>query len=74
MDKLFLGKPLHWALLVAVVAGFWVLGGARLHVTGFNLFVGLVAITAVALVALVWVTSSATEQVTRDPIPAPEDE
>ena len=74
MGGLFLGKPLHWAALVAAAIGLAAVGDARLHVTGFNVFIALVGLVAVVLVALVLTTSSATERVTRDPIPAPEDD
>ena len=69
----FLGKPLHWAILVFIVALGWVTGRARLHVVEFNTFIlGLLAVTVVALL-VVLATSRPDEQVTRDPL-EPDDE
>jgi hypothetical protein len=73
MSRIFLGKPLHWAVLVGLVILGWVTGRARLHVIEFNTFiVGLLAVTVVALLAVL-ATSRRGEQVTRDPL-EPDDE
>ena len=73
MSRVFLGKPLHWAVLVALIILGWVTGRARLHVIEFNTFIlGLLAVTVVA-VLLVLATSRPGEQVTRDPL-EPDDE
>ena len=68
MKAIFLGRPVHW-LVVLVLAGLgWMSGIVRLHVTDFNLFlVLLIAVSTVALV-LVIATSPQGEQVARDPI------
>jgi Mn2+/Fe2+ NRAMP family transporter len=50
MKDLFLGKPLHWFLLVAVCAGLWVAGDERLHLIHFDAFiVALLAVTVVCV-------------------------
>ncbi len=73
MSRIFLGKPVHWAILVALVLGGWLTGRARTHVIEFNLYViGLLVVTALALVAVL-ATTRPHEQVTRDPL-EPEDE
>ena len=70
MSRIFLGKPLHWAVLVALVVLGWATGRARLHVIEFNSFIlGLLAVTVVALV-VVLATSRPDERVTRDPLEA----
>jgi hypothetical protein len=68
MSRIFLGKPLHWALAALLVAGGWVLGHRRLHVTDFNLFVILLLVVSAATLAVVLKTSRPGERVTRDPL------
>lgn len=68
MKEIFLGKRVHWAILVALVLGGWLTGRSRLHVIEFNVFIlGLLALTVAALVAVV-ATSRPGERVTRDPL------
>ena len=74
MKRIFLGKPLHWLLLLAVVVLGWLAGRIRLHVTDFNLFaLALLALTAVLLLAVL-ASSKPGETVTREPIEPPEAE
>lgn len=68
MNRIFLGKPLHWALIVAVIAIGWVLGDERMHVSAFNLFLILLLAITTAVVVAVLLTSKPGEQVTRDPL------
>lgn len=72
MGKVFLGKPLHWALLAIVALVIWVSGGAKMHVIHFNTFVLIMLGGSAALVLIVLWTSKPGEQVTRDPL-RPED-
>ncbi len=73
LRAIFLGKPLHWAIIVLLVAGGWLTGRARLHVIEFNQFVlGLLAVATLALLAVL-ATSRPGERVTRDPL-EPDDE
>ncbi len=73
MRDLFLGKPVHWTIIAALVLGGWLTGRARLHVIEFNLFIlGLVALTAAALVAVL-ATSRPDERITRDPLEPDDD-
>ena len=39
MKKIFLGKPLHWLLLVILVPVGWYFGLQRAHVVHFNVFI-----------------------------------
>ena len=36
MGRIFLGKPLHWGLIVLLIAIGWVIGDLRLHVIGIG--------------------------------------
>lgn len=73
MNRVFLGKPVHWAIIVALVAAGWVTGHRRLHVIEFNSFIiGLLVVSVVAVLAVL-LTSRPGEQVTRDPL-EPDDE
>lgn len=68
MNGVFLGKPVHWVVIVALVACGWSAGLLRLHFTDFNLFViAALAISVAALLAVLR-TSRPGERVTRDPI------
>jgi len=66
MGRIFLGKPVHWALLVLLVAGGWVAGSEHLHVSYFNLFVILLLLVSVASIVVVLITSRPGERITRD--------
>lgn len=68
MNDVFLGKPVHW-LIVVILAGLgWAAGLVRLHVTDFNLFViTLTVASTIALLLVIWTTGEH-EQVTRDPV------
>jgi len=68
MGSIFLGKPWHWALGVAIVAALWLAGGAKLHVIQFNLFLTAIAVGSLVLVLIVIWTTRKGEQVTRDPL------
>lgn len=68
MNRLFLGKWWHWAILVIIVGLMWFAGERKMHVIHFNFFVSMLFLgTLVALVVIVRGTDPQ-EQVTRDPI------
>ena len=70
MAEIFLGKPWHWALLVATGALFWLCGTARYHVIEFNLFViGVVVGTAAVVFAVVYLHRPG-DRITRDTLVA----
>jgi len=74
IGKIFLGKPWHWALLIAASALFWFCGSRRLHVIEFNLFViAMLAGTSLTVLAIVWLHRPG-EQVTRDALVATDDD
>jgi len=68
MNRIFLGKPLHWGLIVALVGIGWWIGAARLHVSAFNLFIVILLVASVVAVALVIWSSRPGEPITRDPL------
>ena len=68
MKSIFLGRPIHWLIILALIALGWFGGLQRLHVTSFNLFaIVLIVIVVIALVVVI-LTSRPGETETRDPI------
>ena len=68
MGRIFLGKPLHWVLIVFLIADGWVIGQERLHVIWFNLFTVILLMISGVAVAVVLLTSRPKERITRDPL------
>ena len=68
MSNLFLGKPLHWLMLVVITAGLWVAGDKREHIVHFDAFiVALLAVSALCVLIVLYGTKPG-EQITRDEI------
>lgn len=68
MSNFFLGKPLHWLLLVVAWAALWYAGDLRLHLIHFDGFiVALLAATAVCVFIVLKGTKPG-ERITRDEI------
>jgi hypothetical protein len=68
MSNLFLGKPLHWLLLVVITAVLWYAGELRLHITHFNAFILSILAVSAACVLIVLYGPGQGERVTRDEI------
>jgi Mn2+/Fe2+ NRAMP family transporter len=68
MGRIFIGKPLHWVLIVLLIAIGWVIGHERLHVIWFNLFTVILLVISAVAVAVVLLTSRPEERITRDPL------
>jgi Mn2+/Fe2+ NRAMP family transporter len=68
MGRIFLGKPLHWGLIVLLIAIGWVIGHERLHVIWFNLYTVILLVISAVAVAVVLLTSRPKERITRDPL------
>lgn len=68
MRRIFLGVPVHWALIISLVIIGWLLGNQRLHVIWFNLFTVSLLIATVIVVLIVLATSRPGAQLTRDPL------
>ena len=73
MGRIFLGKPLHWGLIVLLVAIGWIIGDARMHVIWFNLFTVILLVISAVAVAVVLLTSRPEERITRDPLEPDQD-
>lgn len=68
MKAVFLGKPLHWALLAAVFAILWLVGENHLHTNRFNLFAGITFGLGLVVLSVVVLTHRKGERITREPI------
>jgi hypothetical protein len=68
MSDIFLGKPLHWLLLVVICAGLWYAGDLRLHLIHFDAFI--VALLAVSTLCVLIVLHGGRqgERIMRDEI------
>ena len=73
MGRIFLGKPLHWGLIVLLIGIGWVIGSERLHVIWFNLFTVILLVTSAVAIAVVLLTSKPDERITRDPLEPDQD-
>jgi Mn2+/Fe2+ NRAMP family transporter len=73
MSRIFLGKPLHWVLVILLAAGGWLVGRQRFHVIEFNLFTILLLVVSAGVIVAVLMTSRPGEQVTRDPLEPDDD-
>ncbi len=68
MSEIFLGKPLHWLMLVVICAGLWWAGDLRLHITHFDAFiVALLAVSTVCVLTVLYGPGRG-ERMTRDAI------
>ena len=57
MNKVFLGLPSHWVILIITCAVIFACGISRMHVSNFNLFITIVFISIAILVGFVLKTS-----------------
>lgn len=68
MGEVFLGKPWHWGLLIAVSVVLAFVGVQYLHTSAFNLFSAISLGIGLLMVCAVVLTHKQGERVTRDPI------
>lgn len=74
IDRIFLGKAWHWALIAVASGLLWFCGSKRLHVVEFNSFIiAMLVGTALAVLAVIWFHRPG-EQVTRDQLVAHDDD
>ncbi len=66
MRRIFLGKPLHWVLIVVLIGIGWIIGREQLHVIWFNLFTLVLLVISAVAVAVILLTSRPGERITRD--------
>ena len=68
MRRIFLGRPVHWLVLAAVIGVLWWLGEAQMHTREFKPFLVTLIALAAAAVAAVLATARAGDRLTREPI------
>lgn len=68
MRDVFLGKPWHWGIVLAVTALLAGAGNSKAHVIHFNGFLTALAIGSLAIILIVLKTHKPDEQVTREPL------
>ncbi|HAD86220.1 MAG TPA: hypothetical protein DCG48_02560 [Rhodospirillaceae bacterium] len=73
MREVFLGKPWHWLMVAAAAGLLGLIGYFKVHVIHFNNFVWAVLAIGLLMVVLVLKTTRPDEQITRDPLPDPDD-
>lgn len=71
LKDIFLGKPLHWLLLVAAIALMYGLGSLSMHVRHFVPFCFVLLGLGTACVVLVLMTTQRGDRVTREPFDEP---
>ena len=74
MNRIFLGSPIHWLIIILLFALGWVGGILRLHVSEFNIFLILLILTTLVALLAVLGTSAPDRRVTRDAITDEDDE
>ena len=53
MNKIFIGKPIHWLMIIIATAIIFACGFNKMHVSNFNLFISIIFISvAILIVAL----------------------
>ena len=67
MRSVFLGKPLHWLILVVILGVLWWMGDGRLQTRDFSLFIFILLGLAVGAVVIMRLSYRQGDQVTRDP-------
>ena len=53
MNKVFLGLPSHWLMIVVISSIIFACGINKMHVTNFNLFISIVFISIAVLVGFI---------------------
>jgi len=57
MNKIFLGKPIHWLMIIITTTIIFACGFNKMHVSNFNLFISIVFMTVAILIFLILKTS-----------------
>jgi len=68
VKAMFLGKPLHWLLVVAIVAVLYWLGATQFHRFNYPGFLFVLLGLAAGAVIFVLATSRKGERITREPL------
>ena len=67
MNRVFLGKPIHWAIGIAVPVLLMLLGSQHFHVRWFGAFILLVFAIGFTVLMAILFTSRPGEAITREP-------
>ena len=57
MNKIFMGKPIHWLMIVITTLIIFSCGLNKMHVSNFNLFISIIFISIAILIFLILKTS-----------------
>ena len=57
MNKIFLGKPIHWIMIVVTTIIIFSCGFNKMHVSNFNLFISIIFVSIAILIFLILKTS-----------------
>lgn len=68
LNDFFIGKPIYWALIAAVVAISAYLGINKMHVRNFETFQFLLLGLAIVIVGVIITSYKPGERITRDPL------
>lgn len=67
MRGFFLGKAVHWLVVVVVVAVMWWLGANLVQTRDYHMFLAVLFVLVSGAVAVLILTTRKGEQVTREP-------
>jgi RsiW-degrading membrane proteinase PrsW (M82 family) len=68
MQRVFLGKPIHWLIIAIVIAVLWWMGDTRLHTRDFKQFLLILAVLAAGAVIAILASARPGDRVTREPL------
>ena len=57
MKEVFLGKPIHWLMIIITTAIIFSCGLNHMHVSNFNLFISIIFVSIAILIFLILKTS-----------------
>ncbi len=57
MNKIFIGKPIHWLMIIITTTIIFACGINKMHVSNFNLFISIIFISVAILIFLILKTS-----------------
>ena len=57
MNKIFLGKPIHWLMIIITTVIIFACGFNKMHVSNFNLFISIIFVAVAILIFLILKTS-----------------
>jgi hypothetical protein len=67
MREIFLGKAIHWLVVVVVIGILWWLGANLIQTRDFHLFLSVLFLLTAGAVAAIMLTTRKGDRVTREP-------